>query len=65
VARGRLTDAAFYRGTEAHDSSDRIIYDRATGALYFDPDGDGAAAQVQFARMIPKVGLKNDDFIVF
>ncbi|MEE1656378.1 calcium-binding protein [Microvirga sp. CF3062] len=65
LARGFLTDAAFYRGTEAHDSNDRIIYDRVTGAVYFDPDGDGAAAQVQFARMTPRVGLKNDDFFVF
>lgn len=65
LARGVLAQSAFYRGTEAHDSNDRIIYDRVTGAVYFDPDGDGAAAQVQFARMTPRVGLKNDDFIVF
>lgn len=65
LARGRLTDAAFYRGMEAHDSNDRIIYDQVTGALYYDPDGNGVAAQVQFARMSPRVGLKNDDFSVF
>jgi serralysin len=65
LARGRLAETAFYRGAEAHDGNDRIIYDRATGALYFDPDGDGAAAQVQFARMTPRVSLKNDDFVVF
>jgi Ca2+-binding RTX toxin-like protein len=65
LARGRLADAAFFRGAAAHDSNDRIIYDRATGAVYFDPDGDGAAAQVQFARMTPRVGLKHDDFFVF
>jgi Ca2+-binding RTX toxin-like protein len=65
LARGVLAESAFYRGTEAHDSNDRIIYDRVTGAVYFDPDGNGAAAQVQFARMTPRVGLKNDDFFVF
>ncbi|MBM6579231.1 calcium-binding protein [Microvirga sp. BT689] len=65
LARGRLADAAFHRGAEAHDGNDRIIYDRATGAVYYDPDGDGATAQVQFARMTPRAGLKHDDFIVF
>jgi serralysin len=65
LARGRLTDAAFFRGAAAHDGNDRIIYDRATGAVYYDPDGDGAAAQIQFARMTPRVGLKHDDFFVF
>lgn len=65
LARGRLTDAAFHRGMEAHDSNDRIIYDKVTGAVYYDPDGNGAAAQVQFARMSPRVGLKNDDFFVY
>jgi serralysin len=62
---GILATAAFYRGAEAHDSNDRIIYNRSTGALYYDPDGDGAAAQVQFARLNPRLGLKNDDFFVF
>ncbi|MBB3019851.1 serralysin [Microvirga lupini] len=62
---GVLAQAAFYRGAEAHDANDRIIYNRATGALYYDPDGDGAAAQILFARLSPRLGLTNDDFIVF
>jgi len=62
---GRLAQAAFYRGAEAHDANDRIIYNRATGALYYDPDGDGAAAQVQFAQMARGLGLKSTDFLVF
>jgi len=65
LARGVLAESAFYRGAEAHDGNDRIIYDRVTGAVYYDPDGNGVAAQVQFARMAPKVGLKHDDFFVF
>jgi Ca2+-binding RTX toxin-like protein len=48
---------AFWKGTAAHDASDRIIYNSSSGALYYDPDGNltGGAAQVQFATL--KTGL--------
>jgi serralysin len=62
---GVLKAAAFYRGAAAHDANDRIIYDRATGALYYDPDGTGAQEQVQFAQLNARLGLKNNDFLVF
>jgi Ca2+-binding RTX toxin-like protein len=35
--------------TSAQDSTDRIIYDTSTGALYYDADGLDGAAAVQFA----------------
>ncbi len=46
---GVLTEAEFYSGTAAHDTSDRIIYNMATGALYYDADGTGGVAVVQVA----------------
>ncbi|WP_262030884.1 M10 family metallopeptidase C-terminal domain-containing protein [Microvirga sp. Mcv34] len=53
---GRLPSAAFWTGSKAHDRSDRIIYDRETGALYYDPDGTGVSGQIRFAQLTK--GLK-------
>ena len=41
----------FYVGAEAEDAGDRIIYDNATGAVYYDSDGTGMNAQIQFAQL--------------
>ncbi|MCP5279508.1 MAG: calcium-binding protein [Thiobacillus sp.] len=44
-----LSAAKFFAGSAAHDSSDRIIYHKATGSLFYDPDGTGAQAQIKVA----------------
>ena len=48
---GTLAAGAFRIGSAATAAQDRIIYNSATGALYYDSDGNGAAAQVQFATL--------------
>jgi Ca2+-binding RTX toxin-like protein len=65
LAAGALSANAFVVGTAAADANDRIIYDVATGALYFDMDGTGAAAQFQFATLdnMP-ANLSASDFLV-
>jgi Ca2+-binding RTX toxin-like protein len=52
-------------GTAAGDSDDHIIYDDTTGAIYYDSDGTGAAAQVQFAWVDAGLSLAHDNFHVF
>jgi T5SS/PEP-CTERM-associated repeat protein len=65
LAVGALSSSAFYTGTKAHDANDRIIYNKATGALFFDVDGTGAAAQIQFATLANKpADLAANDFMV-
>ena len=49
---GGLSDDQFHKGagaTEGADAQDRIIYDTASGNLYYDPDGSGSDAAVRFA----------------
>ncbi|PDQ20308.1 calcium-binding protein, partial [Mesorhizobium sanjuanii] len=64
LSAGALTAAAFFAGTAAHDSSDHIIYNSSTGALSFDSDGIGGAAQIQFATLSPGLSLTASSFFV-
>ena len=61
---GMLSAAAFHTGVAAHDPSDRIIYNRTAGALFYDSDGTGAAAAVKFANLAAGLMLTNADFAV-
>jgi len=61
---GTLTAAAFHAGVRATDADDRIIYNRATGGLYFDSDGDGVHTQLLFAVLTTKPPLTAGDFAV-
>lgn len=61
-AVGDLKSTAFHLGTTAHDSSDRIIYDKGNGKLWYDADGLGGAAAVQFALLEKNLALTSADF---
>jgi Ca2+-binding RTX toxin-like protein len=63
-AVGPLAAAEFHVGTAAADADDRIIYDSATGKLFFDSDGTGANDAVLFARLQPGLSLTQDDFTI-
>ena len=65
LAPGALPAQAFRLGAVAQDADDRILYDQATGALFFDADGSGTGAAVQFATLLNKpADLAASDFIV-
>jgi Ca2+-binding RTX toxin-like protein len=61
---GPLAGSAFRANAtgNAADSSDRIIYEKDTGKLFYDADGNGAGARVQFALLANKATIKASDF---
>lgn len=59
-----ITAAQFKIGSAASDASDRFIYNKNTGALFFDSDGIGGTAQVQFASLSTGLAITNADISV-
>ncbi|MFM7908331.1 MAG: putative Ig domain-containing protein [Microcystis sp.] len=65
VANAAIQSSQFLIGTSATTASQRFIYNKTTGALFFDADGLGGAAQVQLATLNPGLTLtKTDIFVV-
>ena len=65
LPEGKLAAGALAIGTKAADADDRIVYDPATGKLFFDPDGAGGAAASLFAVLDNQPAiLAASDFVV-
>ena len=64
LAVGVLNADAFHIGAAAADAEDRIIYNSATGGLFYDSNGTGAGGMTQFAKVAPGLALTNADFFV-
>ncbi len=65
LALGALNAAQFVVGTAAHDRNDQIVYDKAHGLLFFDADGSGAGAAVEFATVKMGTILSASDFVIY
>ena len=68
-AESALNAEAFYAGSAAHDSTDRIIFNKATKTVFYDSDGNGSAAQVEVAVLTNILGgssatLDAEDFLL-
>jgi hypothetical protein len=61
---GVLAPTRFKVGTAATTGAHRIIYDQATGYLYYDRDGTGAVAKIHFATLTKKPAITHADFVV-
>ncbi len=64
LAPGALAGGAFRVGTAAQDLDDRIIYDQASGQLFYDSDGSGNGAAILFATLSGAPTLTANDFLV-
>ena len=61
---GELAAKFFAAGTAAHDKDDFILYDKASGNLFWDPDGNGNSfAPVQIAHFNGGPSLSAHDMI--
>lgn len=61
---GVIAANQFQIGSTASSSDQRFIYDAGTGALFYDSDGTGSAAQVQFAQLSPGLALNHSNIVV-
>jgi Ca2+-binding RTX toxin-like protein len=64
MGTGALQAKFFHAGTVAAGKNDHIIYDQASGAVYYDSDGVGGLAQVKFAIIGNHAGITVDDFVL-
>ncbi|MEH7830501.1 beta strand repeat-containing protein [Gemmobacter denitrificans] len=63
-ALGGLGAARFVTGAAATTAAHRVIYNAATGQLFYDADGNGAGARVLFATIDTGLALTQADFLV-
>jgi Ca2+-binding RTX toxin-like protein len=61
---GALPAGAFVAGTTAQDANDRILYDQASGAIFYDADGNGSGGAILFATVQAGAVLTASDFQV-
>jgi serralysin len=61
---GVLAKGKFHVGSHAGDTSDRIIYDKSHGKLYYDSDGTGGNPKILFAKLDAGLHMTHDDFLI-
>ena len=59
-----LNPAFFRAGPKALDANDFIVYNKATGGLFYDINGSGAGGTIPFAVLTNKPVLAANDFVV-
>lgn len=67
TATGALPAGSLVSGagvTAAIDGNDFLLYDSSAGALYYDPDGNGASPATQFAMLKGHPAIVAADFLV-
>jgi Ca2+-binding RTX toxin-like protein len=63
-AAGGLNPAFLRVGAAAADANDYIVYNKATGALFYDDNGSGAGHAVMFAVLSTRPVIAANDFLI-
>ncbi|MFC1458664.1 calcium-binding protein [Microvirga arabica] len=64
LAEGALSAGALAFASATAEADDRVIYDQATGNLFFDADGGARDNQTLFATLTNKASITASDFFV-
>ncbi len=64
MSKGTLASKYFYAHATAHDKDDHVLYDKASGTLYYDSDGKGGTAAVAFAVLDNHASLSAGDISI-
>ncbi|PPS39575.1 GDSL-type esterase/lipase family protein [Chroococcidiopsis sp. TS-821] len=64
LSRGNITSQEFRVAGSAQNSSDRFVYNRNNGNLFFDVDGTGSADAIQIAKLIGEPNLTRNNIVV-
>ena len=65
LAFGALDPSVLVYGTAATNSTQRIIYNQATGDISYDADGNGAGARQLIVSLVDGTALAYEDFYIF
>jgi uncharacterized protein (DUF2141 family) len=64
LSTGTLIATQFKIGSSATTSTHRFFYNSSNGGLFFDSDGNGTTAAVQFATLNTSLALTNADMVI-
>jgi Ca2+-binding RTX toxin-like protein len=64
IEKGGLANSEFVLGTHAVDANDHVIYDKASGKLYYDDDGEGGHNQYLLAVIDNHARVTADDIFI-
>ncbi len=64
LTSGVVLPFQFVLGTTSNTGEQRFIYDNITGGLFFDADGTGASAQIQFAQLASNLAFTSFNIVV-
>ncbi|WP_226780804.1 calcium-binding protein [Oceaniglobus trochenteri] len=65
LADGALDASVFALGAHAQDAADRLIFEQASGRLWYDADGTGPSAQILFATFDQDAILTPENIEIF